>query len=189
MELALTLHVVNFGVIGSLPFTFFKRGGSFNAMWWLTASPQFLCVALLGAGHLGLAPGLTPRLFGGGPLLLVVSSALALVSMALIAATVRAHRLRIALWHQHDDAPAHIVTSGPYRYVRHPFYAAFLLALAGAFLFSPQPGTLLTLALGLAMLTFTAAREERRLQASAFGAEYATYLARTGRFLPRMHGT
>ena len=175
-ELALALHLLNFAVIGSLPVTFFKRGGSFNAMWWLTAMPQFLCVGLLVAGYAGVAP----QPFDRAQSLPILSSALALASIALIVATVRTHRVPIALWHQRDDGPADIVTSGPYRYVRHPFYVAFLLALAGGFLFSPQPSILATFALGLALLTSTAAREERRLRASAFGLEYAAYLAHTG---------
>lgn len=182
-EFALALHLANFAVIGALPFTFFKRWGSFNAMWWLTASPLFLCIAFVVAAYLGLVPA---RPVATAWQVLAFSSLLAIVSMTLIAVTVRTHRVRIALWHQPDDAPEHIVTSGPYRYIRHPFYAAFLLALAGALLFSPQPGTLLTFVVGLAMLNVTAAREERRLRASAFGAEYAAYMASTGRFFPRL---
>lgn len=54
------------------------------------------------------------------------------------------------------------MTYGPYRWVRHPFYAAFLLAL-----------------------NRTAAREERRLLGSPFGPAYAEYLRRTGRFVPK----
>jgi protein-S-isoprenylcysteine O-methyltransferase Ste14 len=94
----------------------------------------------------------------------------------------------VALWHQRDDAPQHIVTWGAYRRIRHPFYAAFLLILAGAFLFAPSLGTAATLAFGALQLNRTAAGEERRLAASAFGADYRTYVARTGRFLPRLGG-
>ena len=38
----------------------------------------------------------------------------------------------------------------------------------------------------LIALTLTAAGEEKRLSASAFGAEYRRYLASTGRFVPRL---
>jgi protein-S-isoprenylcysteine O-methyltransferase Ste14 len=34
------------------------------------------------------------------------------------------------------------------------------------------------------MLNYTAAREERRLLASAFGEQYRAYVFRSGRFLP-----
>jgi protein-S-isoprenylcysteine O-methyltransferase Ste14 len=77
------------------------------------------------------------------------------------------------------------VTYGPYQRVRHPFYAAFLLAFAGAFLLAPQWGALSTLIYAFLTLNFTAANEERRLAGSRLGAEYQNYLRQTGRFWPR----
>ena len=109
-------------------------------------------------------------------------------SIALIAFTLGTHRVRIALWHQSADAPDSIVTYGAYAHIRHPFYTAFLLALLASLLVCPSIGTMSTLLAGLAALTITAIREERRLKASTFGAEYSAYMRRTGRFWPRMVG-
>jgi len=104
----------------------------------------------------------------------------------LIAMTVATHRVPLALWHQDNDAPVHLVTWGPYAYVRHPFYSAFLLAFLAATLAFPHAATLVTLLFGWTMLTATAIREERRLCHSEFGKEYAEYMASAGRFFPRV---
>jgi protein-S-isoprenylcysteine O-methyltransferase Ste14 len=110
-------------------------------------------------------------------------------SIALIAFTLGTHRTRIALWHQRNDAPESIVTYGAYRWIRHPFYSAFLLGLLGALLFCPQWGTLVAFLYGFFILNHTAAREEERLGGSNFGTEYQAYMQRTGRFLPRRRGS
>jgi len=77
-----------------------------------------------------------------------------------------------------------LAITGPYAYVRHPQYVAFMLILAGFFVQWP---TLLTLAMFpvlLVMYVRLAHREEREMMVE-FGDEYAVYLAGTPRFLPR----
>jgi protein-S-isoprenylcysteine O-methyltransferase Ste14 len=78
-----------------------------------------------------------------------------------------------------------LVTNGPYRWVRHPFYdsvalwfASMSLAAANWFLLA---GGLTTLAL---LVMRTAAEEERLVL--RFGNSYRSYMSRTGRFLPRL---
>jgi protein-S-isoprenylcysteine O-methyltransferase Ste14 len=182
----LVLLLVNFFFVGLLPRIFFKREGRLNLMWWLTAAPYLLCSIALIAAFFGAFDPLSGR---GTPLaagLSPVAAVLSASSIALIAYTLGTHRQRIALWHQGNDAPQHIVTYGAYSRVRHPFYAAFLLALFGALLFCPSLWTLLTLAYGLAIMNYTAAREEQKLAASEFGEEYRAYMRRTGRFFPKL---
>ena len=101
-----------------------------------------------------------------------------------IAVTTKANRSAIM-----QDAPRQLVTWGAYKYVRHPFYASFLLAYAGACLLYPHPAVLAFCAYSAAVLNLTAAKEERRLAASEFGDEYRAYMARTGRFFPRWNRT
>jgi protein-S-isoprenylcysteine O-methyltransferase Ste14 len=82
-------------------------------------------------------------------------------------------------------AAATLVTSGPYRWIRHPMYSAALILVAAT--------TLLTANLvvgigGLIMFGLLAARsrlEERRL-VEKFGDAYRDYQNRTGRFVPRI---
>jgi protein-S-isoprenylcysteine O-methyltransferase Ste14 len=79
-----------------------------------------------------------------------------------------------------------LVTSGPYRWVRHPMYTAFLLLMAGLCLVSAH---LLMLVSGfgllLAIVQFRTPREEAML-IGAFGEDYRAYIARTGALLPRL---
>jgi protein-S-isoprenylcysteine O-methyltransferase Ste14 len=185
-EPALLLTMLNFALIGLLPRIFFRGDGVLNARWWATATPfGIVPVYLVVARILGLDP-ITPTSWTR-PLALV-AVLLSAASIGLICLTLGTHRIRIALWHQDNDAPANIVTYGAYRWIRHPFYTSFLLAFLAAVALHPDPVTLAGLAYGIVALSLTARREERRLAASAFGAEYRQYLARTGRFLPRLGG-
>jgi protein-S-isoprenylcysteine O-methyltransferase Ste14 len=79
---------------------------------------------------------------------------------------------------------ARLATTGVYRYVRHPIYAALLLAGVGVVLVAGQlarAGVWLAL---LALLWLKAGWEERELRQRF--TEYADYAARTGRLLPRL---
>lgn len=175
----LLLVLVNFAVVGLLPVLFFRRGGRLNLRWWLTASPFVVAPLVVVAAAAGMATPATHELE-------LAAVPLAAASIALIAFAAGAHQVRIALWHQDADAPEQLVTWGPYRWVRHPFYAAFLLALMAAAALCPHPGTIAAWISGLIALHLTAAREERRLQASRFGPAYAAYMHATGRFVPRV---
>lgn len=78
-----------------------------------------------------------------------------------------------------------LVTSGPYHYVRHPFYLAFLLGLTGIGLAMANGFFLLS---GFVPLAFIVARtriEEAKL-VERFGDEYRDYMLRVGRFFPRI---
>ena len=80
-----------------------------------------------------------------------------------------------------------LVTTGPYKYVRHPFYLAFLIAIVGGSIVAANWFLLLT---GLIPFAFLVARtriEEEKL-IERFGDDYRTYMARTGRFFPRISG-
>jgi protein-S-isoprenylcysteine O-methyltransferase Ste14 len=78
-----------------------------------------------------------------------------------------------------------LVTRGPYRWVRHPFYlVGFLWGLSLSLL---SANWLLAL-LAAAVLGIMVARtgvEERNLEAR-FGDEYRAYAGRTGKFFPRL---
>ena len=175
-EATLFLYLINLAVIGFLPFIFFKQG-RFNLMWCLTGAPYGVCAVFLVIAYLtGHATRWSPI------------TAVAAVPFAERFERVDPVRPRVslALWHQSDDSPHHIVTYGPYRKIRHPFYASFLLTLFGAFVFSPQAGTLFTFIYAFLVLNFTARQEEKRLMSSQFGSEYERYMERTGRFSPRL---
>ncbi|MFM9965469.1 MAG: methyltransferase family protein [Planctomycetaceae bacterium] len=78
-----------------------------------------------------------------------------------------------------------LVISGPYRFVRHPFYLSFLLGLTGVSL--AMANWFVGLA-GCIPFGFIVARtriEEAKL-IERFGDEYRDYMLRVGRFFPRI---
>ena len=84
-----------------------------------------------------------------------------------------------------DDRPTHLVRTGPYRHIRHPFYSSYLLAwMAGAMLTSSWLGSV-PVPVMLWLYVRAARLEEHKFLASTFGAEYEAYLSRAGMFWPR----
>lgn len=178
-----TLLLLDFIFIGLLPRIFFRQDGAFNLRWWATAAPFFLDPAVFVAGAAGVFDPLGPG--GWRQTLETVAVVPAVASIALLFMTLGTHRIPLALWHQDDDEPHAIVTHGAYSRIRHPFYTSFILAFLAALIAFPHWATLALLLYASAALNLTAAREERRLSSSQFGAEYARYMTRTGRFWPR----
>jgi protein-S-isoprenylcysteine O-methyltransferase Ste14 len=176
------LVLLNLAMIGLLPVVALQRG-RLTLRWWITAAP----LLVVGIAMLLSWTGVLPANFAG--LIRVREAAvvvLVLASTVLMAYTAGSHRVRLSLWHQPEAAPVGIVTSGPYRLVRHPFYVSFHLTLLAGF--AAVPGWLTGAAqlFGIAALRITAIGEERRLLQSEFGAGYAEYRQRTGRFVPRI---
>lgn len=177
------------GLIGIACLTrIFFLPGRWNVQWWLNTAP-FVAggVAMLAVLGGGLTPWVSPASMLGGAMA-VLATVLIGAALCLTGYTLGTHRRPLALWHQTDDAPEHLVTEGPYARIRHPFYASYLLALVGCTLAAPHWSTLGVLAFLVYRLNRTAAREERRFLASvSFGAAYAAYMRGTGRFVPRLH--
>jgi protein-S-isoprenylcysteine O-methyltransferase Ste14 len=77
-----------------------------------------------------------------------------------------------------------LVTSGPYRWVRHPLYTATALAVVGNSLTAANWFLLAAGGFVFAMMVIRTRREEKFLL-DRFGDSYREYMARTGRFFPR----
>jgi len=78
-----------------------------------------------------------------------------------------------------------LVTSGPYRWIRHPFYTSFAMDIAGVSLLTANWFVLGAGAAAFLLIVLRTRIEEQNLLAR-FGAEYREYRAKTGRFLPRL---
>lgn len=78
-----------------------------------------------------------------------------------------------------------LVTTGPYRWIRHPFYTACLLGVAGGSLMMANWLVMLLGVLGAALLYTRTKKEEENL-IKRFGDAYRQYMQRVGRFLPRL---
>jgi protein-S-isoprenylcysteine O-methyltransferase Ste14 len=78
-----------------------------------------------------------------------------------------------------------LVTTGPYRLVRHPIYLGLaLLAIGEALAFSNWPGFLIAVC-GILPTFAWRARAEETLLSRTFGNRYALYQRQTGRIIPR----
>ncbi|MGD9633314.1 MAG: isoprenylcysteine carboxylmethyltransferase family protein [Pirellulales bacterium] len=80
---------------------------------------------------------------------------------------------------------ATLVTHGPYRWVRHPFYVAFALALIATILLTASAFLAVTGLLAFLLIVARTPIEERKL-IERFGPSYENYMRHTGRFLPRI---
>jgi protein-S-isoprenylcysteine O-methyltransferase Ste14 len=78
-----------------------------------------------------------------------------------------------------------LVTSGPYRWVRHSLYLAFLMAMIAESLVMANWFLALTGGLTVLLIFIRTAREEANLLAR-FGDNYRQYMETTGRFFPRL---
>lgn len=80
---------------------------------------------------------------------------------------------------------ASLVTSGPYRWVRHPLYSVGVLFLMGMSLLTANWLFAVFFVGGFLMMRARMPMEEKRL-IEKFGDEYRSYMGRTGRFFPRL---
>jgi protein-S-isoprenylcysteine O-methyltransferase Ste14 len=78
---------------------------------------------------------------------------------------------------------ATLVTTGPYRWVRHPFYLAFALTMVANSLATANVFVAVAGGLAFLLLVIRTRKEEDKLL-EHFGEEYRRYMAKTGRFVP-----
>jgi protein-S-isoprenylcysteine O-methyltransferase len=128
----------------------------------------------------------TGEILAGWPLLRVLGLGLSLYTVVIMPWALRTlgHFFvpGVALFRDHA-----LVTSGPFRLVRHPLYSAVLALWLGAAL-----GTLNWLLFALLLLVvgglFIASRAEEAILRGKFGTVYEAYAAQTGRFIPKVWG-
>jgi len=112
-----------------------------------------------------------------GPYAYVLSGALILAGLALLASARRALR-----WARERDVMA---VRGPYSFVRHPQYVALLVIMLGFLLLWPSPARLLMFPV-LAWSYVRLARDEERWAAEEFGCAWRAYTYGRPAFLPRL---
>lgn len=78
---------------------------------------------------------------------------------------------------------ASLVTTGIYRYIRHPMYSSLLFLTWGTLLKSVSASTLALAVMATIALAATARIEERE-DVARFGEDYRQYMKRTRRFVP-----
>ena len=78
-----------------------------------------------------------------------------------------------------------LITDGPYRWVRHPFYVACAVMVAASALMTANWFIGLAGGIAILLLALRSGTEERKLE-ERFGDEYRSYRRQTGRFFPRL---
>lgn len=94
----------------------------------------------------------------------------------------RAARLLLAF---DPGLPRGLVRHGPYRIVRHPFYASYVLFWLGWSIAAWSVWTLPPLVAVLAIYVVAARAEEKKFARSPLAAEYESYRSSAGMFWPR----
>ena len=118
----------------------------------------------------------------------LIAVLLALISLALFWWAIGSNRRKPLSFAFSDDLPEHLVCSGPYRYIRHPFYTAYLLS--GLVTPVATGEAVLTIPMLVMAVIYTAAArlEERKFAASGLADAYARYRSATGLFWPLLPG-
>jgi protein-S-isoprenylcysteine O-methyltransferase Ste14 len=125
------------------------------------------------------------RIAQGTSGLWLVALGLFTASLAVFAAAVAAsHRTPPTLAFD-TDAPNFLLQDGPYRYVRHPFYLAYVLFWLGTAVAVQGMLGWIAPAVMMALYIEAASREERKFANSSLADAYKAYRARAGMFWPR----
>lgn len=148
------------------------------------------------------------RIFGAGPAGTAASLALLAAAVAVaartpglafglpaglrlgVAAAGAVAAAAVVLWSVRSlpvgDRGRRLAVDGPFRWVRHPLYAAFLSLFNPALAVALDHPAYLVWAGALHPLWHALIRPEERLLQALFGEPYRAYAARTGRFFPRL---
>lgn len=121
-----------------------------------------------------------------GPMALLLALAGALVALTGSAVVVRSRAELGGAWSLVPIASEHtgVVTTGPYRLVRHPIYLGLsLLALGEAIAFGSRPAVLAVFAVVVPSFLWRA-RVEEKLLLRVFGERYLLYLKHTKIMIP-----
>lgn len=106
------------------------------------------------------------------------------LALSLFAVCVRVTRHKPLSLAYSSDTPEHLVATGPYRVVRHPFYSAYLLSYVAGWLATSNHYLLLVVGIMSIVYVLAARREESKFMQSPLREAFMSYRARTGMFLP-----
>ncbi|MEM8540060.1 MAG: isoprenylcysteine carboxylmethyltransferase family protein [Pseudomonadota bacterium] len=106
------------------------------------------------------------------------------LSLVLFWVTIRETRNAQLLAAFTDKNPGSLVTSGPYRFVRHPFYSSYLLFWFGWAVATANIWSLVLFAIMCVIYWRAAEQEEDKFKNTSMAEEYASFKAGRKRFIP-----
>ncbi len=111
---------------------------------------------------------------------------LMVASYLLFWAAIRASKAATLLLAFDPGHPQSFVSTGPYRYVRHPFYVSYAIFWGGWAIASWSIWAIVPFVFMLAVYVSAARDEERKFALTGMAADYQAYRARTGFFFPKL---
>ena len=119
----------------------------------------------------------------------IIGVAIQLAGVWLFTLAIRASR-EASLKMAFDQANPHgLVTTGPYRYLRHPFYTSYLVFWIGWAIATWSAWSLIPLLALTTIYIVAALGEERKFSRTELAEAYAAYRRQTGFFWPRLPGS
>ena len=153
-------------------------------MFWIPLAVAWIALSILALSRQGPPFGLPD--FARTPWYSILRWAATLLGVAALAATIKCWSRMGKDWRMavtaEPDQP--LITDGPFGRVRHPIYAFSILLVLCTVVVVPT-GWMAACGAGLVALWVVKAHNEERHMLRQHGDDYARYLARTGRFLPR----
>jgi protein-S-isoprenylcysteine O-methyltransferase Ste14 len=107
-------------------------------------------------------------------------------SLALFLWAVKTTRSKLLKLAFDPGAPGTVVRTGPYRYIRHPFYTSYVLFWFGCVVATLHPLMLVFLVAFSAINITAAYREERSFEGSPLAGEYMSYRKTAGLLWPKL---
>ena len=106
-------------------------------------------------------------------------------SAALFAWSVHASRAAHLKLIFEPDQPKGVLRSGPYHYIRHPFYASYMLFWPGCAIATLHPVNVGYFLVLVPVYVFSALKEEKGFKQSPSAADYEQYRRTAGLFWPK----
>jgi protein-S-isoprenylcysteine O-methyltransferase Ste14 len=156
-------------------------------MWlvWVPLVVLWATLPWLAQRHL-VGPLALPEFARGGGLYGGVRIGAAVVAVVCLVQTIRCWIRMGSDWRMEASRDnTNLITDGLFRHIRHPIYAFSVLLMLSSAVILPSLPMLAVAAVHVLLMNIKARNEERHMLQS-HGDAYARYLARTGRFFPRL---
>jgi protein-S-isoprenylcysteine O-methyltransferase Ste14 len=154
---------------------FLKPSGDNTGMKVIRAASSVF--AVLNLGTMLSTPGIPARQA-------LAASAVYLLALGLFFWSIRVNRQSSLSAAFSLDSPRHLVNWGPYRFIRHPFYCAYLMTWSAGFVATGRWWLLPSIVVMFVVYLKAAQVEEQKFAHSPLAEEYRKYQESTGFFLP-----